>query len=255
MAMESEWRYLLNRWTISMVDRVVAVSKEVGEFCVSHIRLPAQKVVVIHNGAEIPSLPQDICEKARLELGLPQNALVCGAVSRLDPVKRINDLILAFAQVGTDHAAYLVIVGEGPERQHLEKMVQETGVSDQIIWAGYRANITSLLPAFDILLPPSLHEGLPNTILEAMSVGLPVVATAVGGTPELIVNEKTGLLVLPGNPDALANAITILLENREARESMGLAGQQRVQQHFSVEKMVQKTEQLYEELLVEKGLS
>jgi sugar transferase (PEP-CTERM/EpsH1 system associated) len=254
MAMESEWRYRLNRWTISMVDRVVAVSKEVGEFCVSNIRLPAQKVVVIHNGVEIPTLPLDAREQARLELGLSQDALVCGAVSRLDPVKGIKDLLLAFSQVGTAFAAYLVIIGEGSERQHLEQVAQEIGVMDRVIWAGYRANVPSLLTAFDIFVQPSLHEGLPNTVLEAMAAGIPVVATRVGGTPELVVNGKTGMLVPKSDPDSLADVITLLLESPEARESMGRAGRQRVQQHFSVEKMVQKTEQLYEELLMEKGL-
>jgi len=254
MAMESEWRYRLNRWTISMVDRVVAVSKEVGEFSISHIRLPAQKVVVIYNGVEIPSLSPDTREKARLELGLPPDALVCGAVSRLDPVKGIDDLILAFAQVEATRAAYLVIVGEGPERQRLEKIVQDIGVSDRIIWAGYRAGVPHLLPAFDIFVQPSMHEGLPNTVLEAMAAGLPVIATGVGGTPELVVNGKTGLLVPPANPAALADAITALSENPVARGSMGWAGRQRVQQHFTIEEMVQKTEQLYEDLLLEKVL-
>ena len=255
MAMESEWRYRLNRWTIGMVDRVVAVSKKVGEFCINNIRLPAQKVVVIHNGVEIPLLPPDTREQARLELGLPQDALVCGAVSRLDPVKGIDVLILAFAQVLASHAAYLVIVGEGPERQHLESVAQESGVSDRVIWAGYRADVPQQLPAFDVFVQPSLHEGLPNTVLEAMAAGLPVVATAVGGTPELVVNGKTGLLVPPGDPAALVGAITALLENPEARGSMGQAGRRRVKQRFTVEEMVQKIEQLYEDMLLKKGLS
>jgi glycosyltransferase involved in cell wall biosynthesis len=211
-------------------------------------------VVVIYYGVEIPSLSPDTREKARLELGLPPDALVCGAVSRLDALKGIDDLILAFAQVEATRAAYLVIVGEGPERQRLEKIVQDIGVSDRIIWAGYRAGVPHLLPAFDIFVQPSMHEGLPNTVLEAMAAGLPVIATGVGGTPELVVNGKTGLLVPPANPAALADAITALSENPVARGSMGWAGRQRVQQHFTIEEMVQKTEQLYEDLLLEKVL-
>ena len=254
MAMESEWRYRLNRWTFGNVDRVVAVSREVGEFCITHIGLPVQKMVVIHNGVDIPTLPLDAREQARLELGLSQDALVCGAVSRLELVKGIDDLILAFAQVGTALAAHLVIVGDGPERRHLEQVVQELGVTDRVIWVGYSANIPSLLSAFDIFVQPSLHEGLPNTVLEAMAAGLPVIATRVGGTPEMVLNGETGMLVPKSDPDSLADAITPLLGNPEARESMGRAGRQRVQQHFTVEEMVQKTEQLYEELLMEKGL-
>jgi glycosyltransferase involved in cell wall biosynthesis len=111
-----------------------------------------------------------------------------------------------------------------------------------------------LLPAFDLFVQASHHEGLPNTVLEAMAAGLPVVATAVGGTPELVLNHKSGLLVPAGDPAALGEAISDLLEKPQMRESFGQAGRQRVKQHFSVEKMVQKTEQLYELLLLEKAI-
>jgi sugar transferase (PEP-CTERM/EpsH1 system associated) len=252
MAMESEWRYWLNRWTIGMVDRVVAVSKKVGEFCINHIRLPAHKVVVIHNGVEIPPFSPYAIEQARQVLGIPQEALVCGAVSRLEPVKGIDDLILAFAQVRANHDAHLVIVGNGSQRERLVSLAQGTGVSDWVIWTGYRDDVLQLLPAFDIFIQPSHHEGLPNTVLEAMAAGLPVVATSVGGTPELVVNGETGLLVPSGDSDALAGAITELLEHPEVRDRLGQAGQERVKLHFSVDEMVRKIEQLYEQLLAEK---
>ena len=254
MAMESEWRYWLNRWTINMVDRVVAVSKNVGDFCITHIRLPAQKVVVIHNGVEILPLSPYAKEQARQALGLPQEALVCGAVSRLKPVKGIDDLLIAFAQVREKQDAHLVIVGEGSERQRLEELVRKIGCSDRVIWAGYRDDVLQLLPAFDLFIQSSHHEGLPNTVLEAMAASLPVVATGVGGTPELVVNGKTGLLVPPGDPAALAGAISVLLEKPESRGKMGQAGRQRVKMHFSVDEMVRKTEQLYEQLLTEKTI-
>jgi glycosyltransferase involved in cell wall biosynthesis len=254
MAMENEWRYQLNRWTIGIVDRIVAVSENVGEFCINHIRLPAEKVVVIHNGVEIPSLSPDAKEQARQLLGFPQEMLVCGAVSRLEPVKGISDLISAFTQIREKQNAYLAIIGDGSLREHLESLAQDTGISNRIIWTGYRPDVLQLLPAFDLFIQPSHHEGLPNTVLEAMAAGLPVVATNVGGTPELVVDDKTGLLVHPGDPAGLAKAVSTLLENPERRGIMGRAGQRRVEQHFSVGEMVQKTEQLYEELLTEKSI-
>jgi glycosyltransferase involved in cell wall biosynthesis len=254
MAMENVWRYRLNRWTISMVDRVVAVSKNVGEFCITHIRLPAQKVVVIHNGVEIPPFSQHARKRARQALGLPHEIMVCGAVSRLHPVKGIDDLIIAFAQVSEKHDSRLVIVGEGQERQHLEALARKIGCSNRVLWTGYREDVPKLLPAFDLFVQPSHHEGLPNTVLEAMAAGLPVVATAVGGTPELVLNHKTGLLVTAGDPAALGEAMSILLEKTHMRESLGQAGRLRVKQHFSVDKMVRKTEQLYELLLLEKAI-
>ena len=254
MAMESEWRYRLNRWTIDMVDRVVAVSKNVGEFCITHIRLPARKVVIIHNGVETPPLSAHARERARQALGLPQETIVCGAVSRLQPVKGIDDLILAFAQVREKQDVHLVIIGEGQERQYLEELTVETGCSNRVLWTGYRQDVLKLLPAFDLFVQPSHHEGLPNTVLEAMAAGLPVIATEVGGIPELVLNHNTGLLVPVGDPAALGEAISDLLEKPQKRENLGQAGRLRVKQHFSVEKMVQKTEQLYEQLLLEKAI-
>lgn len=254
MAMESEWRYRLNRWTAGMVDCVVAVSKNVGEFCITHIRIPAQKVVIIYNGVEIPSRSPESRVQARLELGLSQDALVCGAVSRLDPVKGIGDLVLAFAKLRTKHNAHLIIVGEGSQREQLESLAIDSGISKWIHWTGYHADVPELLPALDVFIQPSHYEGLPNTVLEAMAAGLPVVATSVGGTPELIVNSKTGLLVPRADPTSLAGAISVLLEKPEMRERMGQAGRRRVQLHFSVSKMVDKTEQLYEQLLAEKAI-
>lgn len=253
MAMESEWRYRLNRWTIGMVDRVVAVSENVGEFCITHIRLPAEKVTVIYNGVTISTLPLNARQQARYELGLPDDALVCGAVNRLDPVKGIDDLLEAFTIVNQTHNTHLIIVGEGPKSQQLQALARKMGVSDRVHWTGYRADVHRLLPAIDIFVQPSVHEGMAMTILEAMAASLPVVGTAVGGTPEVIVDGETGQLVPPGEPTALANAIMILLENPETRRRMGQAGQQRVKQRFSVEEMVQRTEQLYEDLLLEKG--
>jgi sugar transferase (PEP-CTERM/EpsH1 system associated) len=254
MAMESEWRYWFNRSTINLVDRVIAVSQNVAEFCISHIGIPAEKVVVIHNGVELSSFLPNARDQARIKLKLPQDEYVIGAVSRLDPVKGIDDLIIAFTNLIRTHPAYLVIIGEGPERQRLETVAQETGCADWVIWTGYRADVPELLSAFDVFVQPSHFEGLPNTVLEAMAAALPVVGTEVGGTPELVIAGQTGRLVPPGDPDTLAGVIKVLLENPEERSSMGLAGRDRVQLHFSTKQMVQKTEQLYDELLNEKSI-
>jgi len=252
MAMESEWRYRLNRWTIGLVDCVTAVSANVRDFCISHIGLPADKLVVIYNGVELPAAPLASTIEVRAELGLPPGGPVIGAVSRLDPVKGVSVLIEAFAQVDE---VYLAVIGGGPERASLASLAGSLGVANHIRWTGHRRDVSRCLPAFDLFVQPSLHEGLPNAVLEAMVAGLPVVATAVGGTPEVVVDGVTGLLVPPRDPDALAEAIACLLRDPDLRCKMGQMGRERVAQSFTVERMVEQTERLYERLLVEKGIA
>jgi glycosyltransferase involved in cell wall biosynthesis len=229
------------------VDRVTAVSDNVHDFCISHIGLPASKLTVIHNGVDLPEkCPAD----ARAELGLRPDDFVIGAVGRLYPVKGIQFLVQALAQTRVGH---LVVIGDGPEKSTLELLADRLGVADRIHWAGQRPDARNLMPAFDLFVQPSLHEGMPNTILEAMATGLPVVATAVGGTPEVVAHGVTGLLVSPKSPHALSEAISVLLDDADLRRRMGKAGRERVAQHFTVGRMVRKTEELYERLLTEKA--
>jgi len=251
MAMESEWRYRLNRWTIGLVDRVTVVSAQVRDFCTAHIGLPAGKLVLIPNGVELPPAPLASRQEVRAELGLPLDALVAGAAGRLDPVKGVRFLIQALARLGGVH---LAIVGDGPERAALEALAERLGVAGRVHWLGHWHDVQQVLPAFDLFVQPSLHEGLPNTVLEAMAAGLPVVATAVGGTPEAVLDGVTGLLVHPGDPEALARAISRLLDDPATCQAMGQAGRERVAQNFTVERMIAQTETLYEQLLVEKGI-
>jgi glycosyltransferase involved in cell wall biosynthesis len=251
MAMENEWRYRLNRWTVGLVDRVVAVSVNVRDFCISHIGLPADKLAVIPNGVELPGLPLVSPLEARAELGLPPEGPVIGALSRLDPAKGVSFLIQALAQV---NGAYLAVVGDGPERAALESLAGSLGVSSRVCWAGHRRHAPRYLPAFDLFVQPSLHEGLPNAVLEAMAAGLPVVATAVGGTPEVVVDGITGILVPPHDPGALARPITRLLRDPGLRCKMGQAGRERVERCFTVEQMIQRTQALYEDVLEARGL-
>jgi glycosyltransferase involved in cell wall biosynthesis len=252
MATESEWRYRLDRWTIGLIDRVTTVSVNVRDFYISHVGLPADKLVVIYNGVELPQAPLASRQEARAALGLPLDEPVIGAVSRLDPLKGIDVLLRAMPLLGDCDA---IVVGDGPEQARLEALAASLNVTSRVHWAGYRPDVPGVLPALDIFVQPSRYEGLPTTILEAMAAGLSVVATAVGGTPEVVVDGVTGLLVPPRDPTALAHAIAVLLRDPNLRRTMGRAGRERVAQHFSVECMVEQTERLYTQLLSEKGIA
>lgn len=254
MAMEASWRYLLNRLTIGMVDGVIAVSENVRDFCITQVGLPQDKMFVIYNGVETETASMKTRGQARQELGLPLDALVVGAVLRLESVKGVDDLLRAFARVEVRHPVWLAIVGDGTEREALFALSKELGIAQRVFWAGQRNQASRLIPAFDLFVQPSRHEGMPNAVLEAMASALPIVATAVGGTPEVVVDGESGLLVPAGDLDAMAAAITRLLGDVELRHRMGQIGKQRVERFFSVEQMVLKTEQLYTNTLQKKGL-
>jgi glycosyltransferase involved in cell wall biosynthesis len=150
---------------------------------------------------------------------------------------------------------HVVIVGEGPERARLEAQAAHLGLAEQVHFVGHQQDVRPWLAAFDVCVLSSDWEGMSNAILEAMAAGLPVVATAVGGTPEVVVDGVTGFLVPPRDPQALADAILRLLRDPDLRRRMGEAGRAHVTEHFSVEQMVHKRERLYEELLKEKGFA
>jgi glycosyltransferase involved in cell wall biosynthesis len=252
MGMESCWRYSINRMTNRWTDRVVCVSQQVADFVVNHIGIPKDKIVVIPNSTIIPDLERLPSKRqARTGLGLPLDRVLVGTVARLDPVKRLDVLLRALTSLPD---TYAVIVGGGPERAGLAALSEDLRLTDRVHFAGQQENVWPWLAALDVFALSSDWEGMPNALLEAMAAGLPAIATAVGGTPEVVVDGVTGLLVPPHDPTALAEAIRRLLDDPNLGQRMGQAGRERVLQHFSVEQMVERTQTLYEQLLDAKGL-
>ena len=251
MGQEGFIRRLFNRVTVSLVDRVICVSRSVADFAAQTIKIPKSKLLVVPNGitlAEYDNLPGR--ESARAAFKLDAHAVIIGAIGRPRPVKGYEILLDAFARVAlVDSTAHLLFVGEGPSRLILKTKVSSLGLNERVTFLDDQIDITRLLPAINLLAIPSLFEGMPNVALEAMAAGLPIIATSVGGTPEVVVDGKTGYLVPPRNPDALADAILKLLDNPDLCLRMGRAGRERVKKHFSIERTIKKTEQIYEDLL------
>jgi glycosyltransferase involved in cell wall biosynthesis len=171
---------------------------------------------------------------------------VVGTVARLQPVKDQASLLAAFARVAAELPnAKLVLVGDGPVRAALESQSASPALAGRVIFLGRRSDIPDILPTFDVFALPSLSEGLPLTLLEAMAAGLPCVATAVGAMPEAIVAERTGLLVPVGDVAALADTLLRLLRDPNLRREMGQAGQKRARELFDLKVMTRRYEDLY----------
>lgn len=220
-----------------------------------------EKIVVVKNGLsagedESPTAPgkrqrhDELCR----ELGLETGVLLVGMVARLQPVKGHRFFIEAAARVSENIAnAHFVLVGDGPLRREIERQVEECGISDRVHLLGDRTDVERLVASFDLSVLASLHEGLPNAVMEAMAAGVPVVATAVGGTMELISEGETGFLVPPGNADALAMRMTFALMNREHAADIALRGRERILESFGMKRMVESIEKLYEQMMADDG--
>jgi glycosyltransferase involved in cell wall biosynthesis len=202
----------------------------------------AERIRAIPNGVDLP--PEDPTARGRLrdELGLGEAPTLI-VTSRLHPMKGHAHLLDAVALLREDFPALrLLVVGDGVERGRLEEQAEELGLADAVVFTGFRTDVAELLRAADLFVLPSLREGMPNTALEAMAAGLPVVAAAVDGVPEVVVEEETGLLVPARDPQALRDAIGRLLTEPQFAQALGQAGRERVAEHFSTERMLAEAE-------------
>jgi glycosyltransferase involved in cell wall biosynthesis len=236
---------LTQRLIEACVHRYIAVSDEVATRLREGLRVPARKVQVIRNGID----PGRYCRapdpalRASLDAGA-RPIVLC--VARLDRQKGHRHLVEA---AGAVPDAVFVLAGGGEERAALEAQVRNLGLSDRFRFLGQRADVPDLLAACDLLVLPSLFEGLPLAVLEAMAAGKPVVATAVGGTDEAVVHGETGLLVPAADSAALAAGIRAILGDRAMAQRLGEAGRARVHREFSAARMTAEVAGVYESLI------
>jgi glycosyltransferase involved in cell wall biosynthesis len=235
-------------------DWVVANSEAGRDFLIQR-GVSSDRIKVIYNGIDLDRLrvSREDTEQVRRQLGVTSDGRAIGILARLFPQKRHDVFLRAAAiihQVMPD--VKVSIVGDGPLRSQLENLSSELGLGERVVFFGEQKNVGAYLSALDIAVLPSETEGCSNSILEAMALGKPVVATEAGGNRELISDGETGLLVPLGDADALAHSVMKLLSNRSAAQEMGQKARQAVASRFSVENMVNQYQSLYEETLQRK---
>jgi len=215
--------------------------------------LPEKTIELIYNAVDVSlsSIPRDP-EWIRQKFNLPKESIICTAVGRLVPVKGYDVLVNAVRLVASEvPQLFCLIVGEGESKEELSTQIRGAGLEDRVCLIGYyaRENVMPILKSSDIFVMPSRYEGTPIALLEAAALGCPILASATGGIPELVENEKHALLVPPGDPQALAQGLMKLTLDREYASSLGQNAQQRISQKFNLDSQVRSTWQAYNKAL------
>jgi glycosyltransferase involved in cell wall biosynthesis len=228
------------------------------EECNDYLSLRVSKpsnTSVIHSGVDLQRFSKGAKQRTRKqkELGIPSESLVVGYVGWLIPIKGVTYLVSAMAKVAERYPkSLLVLIGKGDDKGEeeikLKEQVERAGLVDNVRFLGWRADVDQIMGCFDIFVLPSLNEGMGRVLVEAMAAGLPIVASRVGGIPDLVKDGKNGLLVPPADVSALKNVISALLEDKEKRKRMGEVGT-KICRQYSTNAMVEQIDDLYMELL------
>ena len=238
-------------------DRIIAVSEQVKQDLVRYGVAPAEKISVIPLGFDLQPFLDSGEHRGTLcrELGLTNGARLVGIVGRIFPIKNHRLFLEAAARVAAEEgSARFVVVGDGVLRPEMEAHARALGIADRVTFTGWRRDLPRIYPDLDVLVVSSRNEGTPVSAIEAMAAGCPVVATRVGGLPDLIEDGKTGHLVPSEDPPALAAAILRVLRDREAAQQMARVARESASQRFRAERLIGDIKCLYSELLVEKGV-
>jgi len=244
---EAPWRgagaRATSRWVYGRADHIVAVSGAIRGMLEDAYRVPPASVSHLVNA--VAPLGRGAAAPPPLPARARGRRLV-GRVCRLAPEKGCDVFLRAAARVAAaDRAAHFLVVGDGPERARLEALAAELGVSERVDFLGFRADARAVIAELDVLAVTSLSDGAPLVVLEAMEAGVPVVAGAVGGLPDQIAHGIDGLLVPPGAPNALAEALEALLRDPDRRRALGAAGRRRVAATCAHDRLVREVEAVY----------
>jgi glycosyltransferase involved in cell wall biosynthesis len=211
-----------------------------------------KKVITVYNGVDLVRFSNVNKMKVRKELDIGNDEIILGMIANLSPVKNHRDVILCIKKFHDNNInLHLVLAGDGPLRDDLQSFTEELGLNRYIHFLGRRKDIPDILSGIDIFVLASKTEGLSNALLEAMAANKPVVATNVGGNPEVVINQETGYLIPSNNPDALYDAIHKLVISESKCKKFGETGHGRVSEIFSVESMIEKYESEIEKAITQ----
>ncbi len=243
-------RRLICRFLGRFTTHSLAVSQGVRDYVVEQCRLDPANFRVVYNAIDWSRFQRERNLRLRQELGAPPDLPLVGLVARLDHWgKGHREFLAAMAVLRKRHPCLGLIIGGGRRQAEMEQMARNLGLAKAVVFLGHRDDIPDLLAALDIFVLPSHREGVSLALLEAMAAGLPVIATKVGGLPEVVIHEKTGLLVPAADAEALAQALGRLLEDPSYAKNLGQNARQHVQTYFSIERLGRDINEIYDELV------
>ena len=249
---------LLEKGLARVSTALIAVSPEVRDDLVRMGVAPASKFVVIRLGIELEQrvhAQPGLREESRRQLGVTPDRFLVGWVGRMTGVKRVDDVLLGFARLreqGID--AVLCLIGDGPDREGMELRAHELGVIRHCLFLGYQEEVAPYYAAFDAVMLPSANEGTPVSVIESLAAGCPVVATRVGGVPDVVNENEDGFLVEMGDVQALGDRLADLARDPELCRRMGEAGRSRILERYAVDRLIGDVDELYRTLLETRGL-
>ena len=246
-----KWRRCLAYRWVSRQATMVAVSEDLKQFIVEKVGACPERITVLYNGVDVPMPPKQVeVDACRKELRLPQGDQIVGVVGNLYPVKGHQYLIEGIpAVLKKCPNTSFVFAGRGQLEKELKDQVHRLGLDERVHFLGLRQDISTILALLDVFVLPSLSEGLSMAILEAMMAGKPVIATRVGGNPEIVLDGETGFLVPPRDSQTLADQLVTLLTDKEQAAQFAARGKRRAEEQFSLKTMVHAYQSLYDKCL------
>ena len=245
-------RFLVQKWFSENTQAIFSVSTKLKNDLVKHIHIPKEKIEVLHNGVDLSQFKSVQRKVVRDKLGFRDDQVIIGSVGRLVAVKNYALLLHAFHQLKMKNVA-VMLVGEGGERKILEELALSLGIGDHVRFLGHRDDVAELLLAMDIFVLPSISEGMSNTLLEAMAVGIAPVASDVGGNPEIVDHGVSGFIFPSCDESALREYLRELATDTALRGEISSAARDKVKNEFTIDAMVSKYESLYRRVWMEQN--